>query len=199
MSAEADLFATGWFEIDSSGAIWRTRTARGPCARRRAENRTSFGYLMVRQMLGGRRLHVLAHRFVWTAHHGEIPAGLVINHINGRKDDNRPANLEVVTYSANTSHAHRMRLRDQRGEGNPGCKISNADVAAIRAMYATGQYRMVDLASQFGITFQTVSEFVRGKSRATQGGPIATAALRHAGPRDPVTGRFLSTAEARHG
>lgn len=41
-----------------------------------------------------------AHRIVWTLAHGEWPRG-GIDHINGRRQDNRPANLRDVAHADN--------------------------------------------------------------------------------------------------
>jgi len=37
------------------------------------------------------------HRIVWKLHFGEIPEGLVIDHINNNRSDNRIENLRLVT------------------------------------------------------------------------------------------------------
>ena len=49
---------------------------------------------------------VAAHRVIWIAADGEIPAPLQVNHINKRRWDNRRANLELVTFGNNIRHAH---------------------------------------------------------------------------------------------
>lgn len=49
---------------------------------------------------------VPAHRVIWIAAEGEIPAGLQVNHMNGLKWDNRRANLELVTIGNNVRHAY---------------------------------------------------------------------------------------------
>lgn len=48
-----------------------------------------------------------AHRVVWLACKGPIAQGLVINHRDGNKRNNRLENLEAVTQQQNMLHAHR--------------------------------------------------------------------------------------------
>ena len=189
------------FEIDETGCIWRLKKRLGcrwhgiktiNTPRQRAEHRTPLGYLQIRAMIGDRRLHGLAHRLVWQHFFGDLPDGMVINHKNGIKDDNRPENLEVVTYSENMKHAHANRLLDQRGERNPAAKLSNLQVTEIREEHATGKYQQQELARRFNVTFQAISKIVKGRSRQSQAGPIDTNDHRHASERDPETGRFVA-------
>lgn len=80
-----------------SGAIWRDGE--------RAEVlhvKTGYGRVVV----GNRPLRwAMAHRVVWIAAHGPIPPGLLINHMNLRRWDNRLANLELTTHTGNLRHA----------------------------------------------------------------------------------------------
>lgn len=179
---EAAVWASGKFTVDTQGRVWR--------GGRRAENKAGE-YLQVKVMIAKIRYYTCAHRLVWHAVKGPIPDGLVVNHKNGVKDDNRPENLEVVSYSQNTKHAHATGLIDQYGERNPACKVNDAIVARIRQMYACGGYTMEQVGATFGVSFQYVSRVVRGNRRAKQPGPMQNHDLRHnASQRDDVTGRF---------
>jgi len=142
-------------------------------------------------MRQGQRLHVNASRLVWQHFHGDIPAGMCINHKNGVKDDNRPSNLELVTYSENLRHAYATRLKHQGGETTPGAKLLDVEVKEIRQLYASRRYRLKDLAARFGVTMQTVSKIVRGERRTEQGGPISRENPRGKPGRDPRTGQFV--------
>lgn len=182
---EAIVWDSGKFRVDSGGAVWR--------GDRRAEHKTGCGYQQVRVMINGRRWCTCAHRIVWHALNGPIPKGMVINHKNGIKDDNRLENLEMVTPSQNISHANRHGLRDQRGERNPSAKLTNRQVAEIRLIYSHGGYTQGALGKKYGVSFQTISSIVRGKRRKSQLGTIGDYRhRRQSNPpeRDPITGRF---------
>lgn len=103
-----------------------------------------------------------AHRIVWESVHGPIPDGLVINHLNGRPDDNRLANLEVVTPRENLLHAYRIGLKSNAGEKHPSHKVTEAQVREIRRLCPP--LRPGQIANQFGLSRRQVSAIVRGES-----------------------------------
>lgn len=51
------------------------------------------------QMRGGREVY--EHRVIWEAANGPIPAGMVIDHVNGDRADNRLENLRTGTQAQN--------------------------------------------------------------------------------------------------
>ena len=160
--SEKEVWNSGKFTVDDNGFVWRQGA--------RAEKKLPLGYLQVRVMVNNVRYCTGAHRLVWHALNGPIPKGLVVNHKNGIKDDNRPENLEVCTDSENLSHAHRTGLINQTGQKNPAAKLTDLQVEEIRAIYGEGKSTMKSIANQFGVVHQTVSKIIRGERRASQPG-----------------------------
>lgn len=194
------LVRDGQWQIDDQGRVWRTAIRIGlkgggsrllPCKMRRVEKKTPGGYLQVRAVVAGKRVHVGAHRLVWQYFKGDIPPDHEINHDNGLKDDNRPANLLCGTGGENARHAHRGGLKDQHGQKNPSAKLTDNQVAQIRLAYDRGGYTQAQIAERFGVSHQAVSKIVRGQRRAKQGGPTKAEDLRHAGDHRDATGRFV--------
>ena len=168
------LVDAGELEIDDAGRIWRVAVRRGrkeplrlvPMRRRRAEKKLVKGYLQVRARFGnGERVHAAAHRLVWFHFNGPIPDGMEINHRNGRKPDNRPANLEVTTRSGNVLHEHRT-LGVMVREHHTLAKLTTKTVIEIRKRHAAGE-GVCALAREFGVDHSTVSSAVARRSWAT--------------------------------
>lgn len=74
-------------------------------AGKKAGNLGVCGYVQVRYK--GELLY--AHRVVWTMHHGDIPDGYEIDHINNKRDDNRIENLRLVTSQQNKFNMSKPR------------------------------------------------------------------------------------------
>lgn len=174
------LIAAGEMEVDESGRVWRLTTRRYnsrsrqvvplPCERARAESPSGGGYLIIRVAIAGHRYVALAHRAVYRALVGPIPAGLTINHGNGVRPDNRPGNLEPATYSEQAIHLREVLGHDPnlRGERHPNSKLRSDQVVEIRARRSAGEELSV-IAADFGIAMQTVSKIARGQAWASAG------------------------------
>ena len=64
--------------------------------------KTADGY----DRVGYEGKYYMYHRLIWTRAYGAIPKGLVIDHINGNKKDNRLVNLRAVTPQKNQHNRH---------------------------------------------------------------------------------------------
>lgn len=135
----------------------------GIIRKRKVEARDAFGYYRISAVVNGKRLECKAHRLVWQYFFGDIPKGMQINHKNGKKDDNRPENLEVVTPKENGSHAARIGLYPV-GEKNGRAKLTETQVREMRKIYDESKYtkhKRKDLAKRFGISETHILYIVR--------------------------------------
>lgn len=103
-----------------------------------------------------------AHRFAFFLATGTDPDNLYVLHSCDNPKCVNPAHLSLGTQVEN------MRQMFDRGRGRPGrnnVKLSDADVAAIRADYARGVLPSA-LAHRFGINRSHVFRLVRRQQRA---------------------------------
>lgn len=103
------------FYYEDGRLFWRVR----PHSRSAVKPGDEVGYLHPTgyrsTKLRGKFLKV--HRLIWVlCHGGSIPEDLVIDHINGIRDDNRIENLQLVTPRQNV---HKGRLVTQKTSGLP--------------------------------------------------------------------------------
>ena len=107
------------FSYDDGKLIWRVSLSKrvkpgdhaGYC-----HKRNSYRELMVQ------RKRYAEHRCVWVWHNGAIPDGLVVDHINNDRTDNRIENLRLLTTRQNKSRRGKVKPDQQ---GLPTC-ISKA-------------------------------------------------------------------------
>jgi hypothetical protein len=101
------------FEYRDGRLFWKV-SRRGIWIGRQVRTPHGGGYLVVGvKEFGGL---VLVHRVVWTMHHGAIPKGYQIDHINGDRADNRIENLRVVPQELNMRNV-------PRGNGSGICGV----------------------------------------------------------------------------
>jgi len=125
------------YAVSSDGRIRRLWGGRGARAGRILRPyHGAGGYLQVTLCGSGRPQKRYVHEVVASVFLGLPPAGLQVNHRNGRKDDPRLENLEYVTPGGNNEHAYRLGLRAPNGglgERHPLSKLNAEQVSAIRA------------------------------------------------------------------
>lgn len=163
---------SGEFTIDRQGRIWRVRRrylnrhsgviASHPCPRKRADY-ASGARRMIRVSFDRRSYETTASRLVWQHFNGPIPKGMLIKHVNGREDDNRP----LATPSE--MQIHRLRvlklsrgLLKQNGERNRAVKLGPKQVREMRKR-RTARETVTALAERFGVSIATVSNVCTGK------------------------------------
>ena len=113
------------------------------------------GYVVFTLHFDGLRKQIKAHRAVWLAANGSIPEGLMPDHQNRIKSDNRLDNLLLVDDGGNAQNR-----RTYAGEGNPAAKITREIAEAMRANHASGQSYNY-LANTFDVSRSLVAQIVR--------------------------------------
>lgn len=102
------------------------------------------------------------HSLVMQEFVGIRPDGMVINHINGIKWDNRLENLEYCTQSHNIQQDFVHKRRSLIGEKNTQSKLKESDVLEIIELYRTGNYSYSKLAKKYNISVSGVSSIFNG-------------------------------------
>lgn len=107
-----------------------------------------------------------AHRMSWERAYGRIPKGKFVLHTCDCPPCVNPRHLYIGTQKDNMRD-RKVRGRDPeiRGEKNPNCKISDADVWRLRQLYKT-ELTQKDLAGIFDLSQPYVSKILRGVNRA---------------------------------
>jgi excisionase family DNA binding protein len=157
----------GFYEVSNHGEVRRIARGSGtyPGRLKKAQSNED-GYLFVCLYYGGhnRCRALLVHRAVAAAFLGPCPDGHEVNHRDGVKTNNRPANLEYATSSENGRHAYRTGLQQrQEGESNHRAKLTTEQVADIRRRYQPRIYSMARLAREFGVNKSTIQGIIAGR------------------------------------
>lgn len=171
LEAEATRPIAGWpgYPVTAAGDViadtgWR---GYGP---RTMETSERGGYLSVRLTKGSKRKNVAVHRLVAEAFHGPRPSPVhQVRHLNGRRFDNRAANLAWGTAADNardrdrhgrTARGDRNGVRRHpervaRGERQGSAKLTASQVRTIRERLAQG-HRQRDVAADFGVSQRAI-------------------------------------------
>ena len=121
-------------------------TAKG----KRAGKATRNGYRTIALQKDNVVYTFCEHRCVWVWFKGEIEEGLVINHIDFDRSNNRIENLEVVTHQENVRYSvNAGRITGQCGEDNVRAAYTNREVQAMRYLRKNG-WNTRKIADLFG-------------------------------------------------
>ena len=105
----------------------------------------------------GIRKTFLVHRLVALAFIPNPENKPEVNHIDGHKLNNDVSNLEWATKHENMKHAHRLKLRDNNGTGNPRNLLTEKEVLDIYDKLLDGA-RVSDLATSYNVSRPTISD-----------------------------------------
>ena len=141
----------GDYEVSSTGRVW-SKISNKYLKPTLADS----GYLILGSGLGS------VHRLVVSTFLGEIPKGLVVNHLDGDKQHNDIANLEITTYSENLRHAFRLGLACNKGSRNSQSKVCEEDILEMYKLFLAG-FNNKSVAEKYGLHDRYVSLIRHGK------------------------------------
>lgn len=109
----------------------------------------------------------LAHRIAYELANGPIPAGMEVCHSCDNPRCVNPSHLFLGTHNDNmkdgVAKGRFSRTHQAKGEQRYNAKLTNDDVLAIRAAYASGEYQK-DIAARYGMVQQSIHEIVTRKT-----------------------------------
>ena len=105
---------------------------------------------------------IRAHRASYEFHVAKIPEGLLVCHSCDNPSCINPNHLFVGTPKENTRDMlDKNRRPVLRGERHPNAKLTNDQVSQIKQLRSENR-PLKEIASQFNISFQTVSSITKG-------------------------------------
>ena len=123
--------------------------------------RHSDGYLRVQTFSNQVRKRPGVHTMVASAFIGPRPAGMVVRHLDGNKDNNSPENLKWGTHKENSEDVARHGIL--KGRRNWNAKLTDSCVIEIRKLRASG-VRLSVLAKQFEVSDSTIEAVVNRRN-----------------------------------
>jgi hypothetical protein len=104
-----------YFTYSDGSLLWKVRPSNRVRLGQKAGSKSNHGYILINFQGGSVRRPVYAHKIIWEMHNGPVPEGLVIDHKNRNRSDNRIENLRVITHIENTqSHNKNCVYFDKR-------------------------------------------------------------------------------------
>ena len=111
----------------------------------------------------------LAHRISWILHYGEIPEhnsyhGICVCHKCDNPSCVNPNHLFLGTCKDNIKDCSKKgRLSDNSGEKHWNHKLTEQEILEIRQKYIPYKYTQQQLADEYGVSNQQISDIINNK------------------------------------
>lgn len=155
----------GLYQVSNTGLVRTLRATHGRPVNYVMSPGNNRGYLAIGLTLNGIDKRFSIHRLVMLAFVGDRPDGMVTNHKNGIRDDNRLENLEYVTHRQNTLHMINVLNTYHRtfGAAVGGSKLDDDKVREIRRLFAVGGFTHTGLAITYQVSRTLIGQIIRRK------------------------------------
>lgn len=146
-----DAIIRGFIRVDTTkGIAYATRFSN-----KQLGSINKGGYRVFTLHLDGKRRQIKLHRLIWIAKNGIPSEGMVIDHINRDRQDNRIENLRLADNKLNSSNR-----RSYIGSENPSAKITAYIANTIRKEYEI-LHSYQKTANKFIVSKSLVAQIIR--------------------------------------